>query len=243
MTASFAKQDRIFSLIAEMGGQAETELNLALEVLARGNQDLLGKIAAADRRVDGIEREVNDLCFEYIAQHGPQAEDLRGIFAALKISLHLERIGDYARNIAMRGTVLDAARMPAILSTLRRMGQLSQRSLGHVLDACLRRDAELAQNVWKLDEDIDAFYNSLFTDIVETLSRRPGDAASGTHLLFVARNLERIGDHISNIAEVLYYWVTGKRLEGTRTVYDETAAVMPAANADQDGTKGYKQAS
>lgn len=219
------KQREILQLLAEMGGQVEAELSVALDALARRNDDAMERTLVADRKVDQIDRRINEICLDYAAHYQPSEQDLRGIFAFMKISLYLERIGDYAKNIAARSESLDYARMTSLISSLQRMGQLTLKSLSKVLNAAMDRDIKLAQKVWKADADIDALYNTLFADIMAGMGQRPMDVTNGMHLLFMARNMERIGDHISNIAEMLHYWITGTRFEDTRSVYDNTSSL------------------
>ncbi len=230
----FQEQEQIFKLLAEMGGNAELQLTTALEIFVRNNPDLVQKVDSADARVDQLDRTINDLCFQYVTKYSPVADDLRAVFAAMKISLHLERIGDYAKNIAIRSSVLDHDKLANIRGAIARMGNAVKKSLSEVLNTISNKDFELALQVWRKDATIDEFYNTIFTDIVQTTTVRPMDVGDGTHLLFIARNMERIGDHIGNIAEVVHFWITGQRLEEQRPYYEDTSHYAPYADAGLD---------
>lgn len=223
----FQEQESIFKLLAEMGGNAELQLSTAMEIFTRNNPELVQKVDAADHRVDQLDRTINDLCFQYVTKYSPVADDLRAVFSTMKISLHLERIGDYSKNIAIRSSVLDHDKLQNIRGAISRMGAAVKKSLSEVLNTISNKDFELAVQVWRKDAAIDEFYNTIFTDIVQTTTARPMDVGDGTHLLFISRNLERIGDHIGNIAEVVHFWVTGQRLEEQRPYYEDTSHYAP----------------
>ncbi len=227
--------DDIFKLIAEMGGHAEMQLAAALQIFSRGDASLVAKVESADKKLDALDVQVNDLCFDYMMRHSPMAGDLRAVLAAIKISLHLERIGDYAKNVAVRGSTLHTGRLAAPHGAIVRMGQAAMQSLSKILNAIAKKDAALAQQIWLSDSDIDAFYTTIFADIVQTTTNRPMDVGDGTHMLFIARNIERIGDHIGNIAEILHFWITGARIAESRPYYEETSRYAHGADAPLDG--------
>jgi len=241
-------QQEIIHAIAEMGGFAESELAMALSIITKSNDELYGKIEGSDRALDELDRKVNDLCHVYVSKHGPMANDLRGIFAFVKISTHLERIGDYAKNIAKRGNVVDHDRLLSAQAAVQRMGQTVLKSLSTMMNALALRDVALAKQVWRADAAIDAHYDSVFAEIVQTIAVRPASVADGTHLLFIARNLERIGDHISNIAETLCFWIDGERLDEEREFYENTSEFtqtleMPANMPFNDNAPTTKKVS
>ncbi len=199
-------------LLAEIGGHAESELGMALEVLESGNRVLVQQLKDSDLELNQLDREVNDQCLQFLLQHSAMADDLRGVLCSTKISLHLERIGDYAKNIATRSLLIDRNASGPLLASLLRMGRQTLLSLSQALDSLGNRNGALAEKVWRQDAQIDAIYHSLFSDILSQINDRSLDPATGSHLLFMARNLERIGDHTGNIAEILVYWIKGKHI-------------------------------
>jgi phosphate transport system protein len=197
-------------LIAEMGGIAEAMIRDAVTALA--NLDLIKaeEVVQTDARLDALEAEVDRLAVRVIALRAPMADDLRDVIAALKISGVVERIGDYAKNIAKRvGDVEEGRKKIGPLTLVPAMADIAQGMVRDVLNAYGARDAELAVEVIKRDEKLDNFYDSLFRNLVSHMMESPSTISSAAQLLFVARNLERIGDHATNVAEMVYFAATG----------------------------------
>jgi phosphate transport system protein len=224
---------RLDNIVAEMGGTAESQLASAMEAVTKRDSDLAARVIESDARVDELEREVEALVVRLLALRQPMARDLRQIVAALKISTDLERIGDYATNVAKRSIALD--QMPSVkpVYALPRMGRLAGAMIKDILDAYVERDAEKAMAVWLRDEELDEMYTSLFRELLTYMIEDPRNISAGTHLLFMAKNLERIGDHTTNIAETLYFLVHGTPLAQVRPKRDRTSlAYTPDATAD-----------
>lgn len=197
-------------LIAEMGGLAEVAIRDAVDALARHDEVKAQKVVEADARLDALEAEVDRLAVRIIALRAPMADDLRDVIAALKISGVIERIGDYAKNIAKRvGQVEDGRSKIGPLTLIPAMAEIAEGMVRDVLNAYGARDAELAVEVIKRDEKLDNFYDSLFRNLVAHMMEKPGTISTCAQLLFVARNIERIGDHATNVAEMVYFAATG----------------------------------
>lgn len=199
-------------LISEMGGLAETAISDAMTVLVK--HDLVGAklIVEGDRRIDALEVEVERLAVRIIALRAPMADDLREIVAALKISSVVERIGDYAKNIAKRVALLDGKRKIEAMTVLVAMSQITSEMVHDVLNAFAARDAEKAVAVIARDQAVDDFYNSVFRLLLTFMAENPQSIGNAAHLLFIAKNLERIGDHATNVAEMVYFAATGDYL-------------------------------
>ena len=196
-------------LIAEMGGLAEVAIRDAVEALAAHDEAKAHGVVAADARLDALEAEVDRLAVRIIALCAPMADDLRDVIAALKISGVVERIGDYAKNIAKRvGHIERLARFEP-LTLIPAMADIGQGMVRDVLNAYAARDAELAVEVIRRDEKLDNYYNTLFRNLVAHMMENPATISSAAQLLFVARNIERIGDHATNVAEMVYFAATG----------------------------------
>jgi phosphate transport system protein len=199
-------------LIAEMGGLAETAIAKAIEALIRHDEDLAAKVVASDAKLDALEAEVDQLAVRIIALRAPMADDLRDVIAALKISGVVERIGDYAKNIAKRVGSIDRQKNFEPLTLIPVMAEMAQGMVRDVLNAFAARDQHMAVNVIERDEKLDNFYDSIFRNLVAHMIENPATISSAAQLLFVARNLERIGDHATNVAEMVYYAETGAYL-------------------------------
>jgi len=203
---------RLRGLIAEMGGLAEVAIGESVDALVRGSQELAGQVIARDKRIDALEAEVDKLAVRVIALRAPMADDLREVIAALKIAGVLERIGDYAKNIARRANRIDVRRQFEPLTLIPAMAEVAGEMVHDVLTAYAARDPQLASEVVERDNKVDAFYNSIFRNLLTHMVENPASISSATQLLFVARNLERIGDHATNVAEQVYYAATGTYL-------------------------------
>jgi phosphate transport system protein len=207
---------RLHNTIVEMGGLAESQLTASITAVEERDSERAARVVADDARVDQLEREVDNLGLRLLALRQPVARDLREIFAALRIASDLERICDYAANVAKRSIAL--AQSPAVqpVHGLPRMAALAQMLVKDVIDAYVARDAEKAYAVWIRDRELDEMYASLFRELLTYMMEDPRSIGACTHLLFMAKNIERIGDHATNIAENLYYLVHGTPLEEAR---------------------------
>ncbi|MBB3064089.1 MULTISPECIES: phosphate signaling complex protein PhoU [Limibacillus] len=221
---SFDEQlDLLTQSIVRMGGIAESQLSLSIQALVRRDSDLAGKVVANDAELDRLEHQVDEMVVRLLALRQPMAIDLRDVISALKISSDAERIGDYIRNIAKRTLALN--QLPPIkpLYAIPRMAQLVETSIKDVFDAYVERDVERAAEVWRRDEEVDEMYTSLFRELLTYMMEDPRSITTCTHLLFIAKNIERIGDHATNIAEVVTFLVTGKHLTEGRPKGDTTS--------------------
>jgi phosphate transport system protein len=205
--------NRLRGLISEMGGRAEQALLQAMTALNMGDLDLAAQVVQGDKKIDALETEVEQLTVQTIALRAPMADDLREMIAALKIVSVVERIGDYAKNIAKRVALMDQTRSIEAIPLLMSMSSLVVELVHDALDSFAARDADLAVRVTIRDKTVDDFYNSIFRALVTFMMENPKHITESAHLLFVAKNLERIGDHATNIAEMVHYVVTGERME------------------------------
>jgi phosphate transport system protein len=211
--------------IAKMGGLAEKVLGQSFDALDRRDPDLAANTIGEDEEIDQLQREIEEQAVVMIARRQPMAYDLRQIMAALRISSDLERIGDLGKNIAKRAVAVVTEQQPKqLMMGLKHMGELSLNQLKEVLDAFIERDAERALNVWYKDEEIDAMYNSLFRELLTYMMEDPRNIGLCTHLLFGAKNIERVGDHATNIAETVYYLVHGRPITDQRPKGDTTSS-------------------
>ena len=214
--------------ISEMGGLVETQIGGAIGALTKRDLAAAKDIVAADAAIDRMQREIEEKAILTIARRQPMAVDLREIVGALRIANDLERIGDYAKNIGKRVIATGAETGPGTaLHGLRRMADLVIAALKQVLDAYARRDLPLALAVWRGDEAVDAANNSLFRELLTYMMEDPRSVGACTHLMFCAKNIERMGDHATNIAETVYFIVQGVPLEGERPKSDVTSLGAP----------------
>ena len=218
--------------IMRMGGLAEAQLAGAIQALIKRDSDLAARIVGGDQRIDDIEQEIHAQTVRLLALRQPVADDLRSIVGALKISSDLERIGDYSANIAKRVIVLNQLPVIAPVSGIPRMGKLVQEIINDVLDAYVERDVTKAVDVWNRDQEVDDLYTSLFRELVTYMMEDPRTITAGTHMMFIAKNIERIGDHATNIAETLYFQVLGKPLIAPRPK-GEQIGQKPAEGASE----------
>jgi phosphate transport system protein len=214
---------RLGNLITEMGGIVESQVADASEAILQRDAEIAMRVVETDPKVDAIEREVEQFVIRLLALRQPVASDLRNIVAALKITGDLERMGDYAANVAKRSIVLSQFQLPLSLSGLGHMAQLVQGNLKMIIDAISENDAAKAIQVWRSDQMIDDLYNTVFRELITYMMEDPRNITPCTHLLFIAKNLERIGDHATNIAETVHYAVTGEPLTEARPKGDTSA--------------------
>ncbi len=221
---------RLQSLIARMGGLAETQLAAAIQAVADRDTELATTTVRGDQKVDDLEREVDDLVVHIMALRQPVAVDLRTILSALKISADLERIADYAANVAKRAIALNQVPVVRPVHAIPRMGQVVKEMIKDVLDAYVNADVDKAIRVWNRDEELDEMYSSLFRELLTYMMEDARNITASTHLLFIAKNIERIGDHATNIAETIHFLVEGRPLREERPKHDETsfAVIKPA---------------
>jgi phosphate transport system protein len=204
--------DRLRALISEMGGLAEHAISEAMRCLVQRDMDGAQKVVADDKKLDILEIETERRAVQLIALRAPMAGDLRDVVAALKISGVVERIGDYAKNIAKRVPLLENVAKIEPLSLLPEMARIAAGMVHDVLDAFVERDAAAAVRVCERDDAVDDFYDSIFRTLLTHMMENPHNIGQSAHLLFVAKNLERIGDHATNIAEMVYYAATGDHM-------------------------------
>ncbi|HTN15373.1 MAG TPA: phosphate signaling complex protein PhoU [Sphingomonadaceae bacterium] len=200
---------RLRGLIAEMGGLAELAIQESLQSLVKHDEKLAREVVRRDKKIDALEIEVDKLAVRIIALRAPMADDLREVIAALKIAGVIERIGDYAKNIAKRVNELQARKKFDPLTLLPAMGEVAAEMVHDVLTAYAARDPVTAREVIARDEKVDAFYESIFRNLVSHMMENPATISSAAQLLFIARSIERIGDHATNVAEMVYFAATG----------------------------------
>jgi phosphate transport system protein len=204
--------DRLRALISQMGGLAEHAIGEAMRCLVQRDLEGAKQIVEDDKKLDALEIETERRVVQLIALRAPMAGDLRDVVAALKISGVVERIGDYAKNIARRVPQLENAGKIEPLSLLPEMARIATQMVHDVLDAFVNKDAEAAVRVAERDEAVDDFYDSIFRSLLTFMMENPNNIGQAAHLLFIAKNLERVGDHATNIAEMVYYAATAQQL-------------------------------
>jgi phosphate transport system protein len=204
--------NRLRASIAEMGGLAEAAIAAAMHALAGRDGEGARRVVDEDKRIDAMEAEIEALAVRIIALRAPMADDLREVVAALKIVGVVERIGDYAKNIAKRVPAIEDSPNLRPLSLLPEMGRIVAEMVRSALDSFVARDSITAAEVCERDKAVDDFYNSIFRTLLTFMMESPNNITPATHLLFVAKNLERIGDHATNIAEMVYFAATGDHL-------------------------------
>jgi phosphate transport system protein len=223
---------RLENLIAEMGGLAEAQLAEALEAMRQRDLERAGRLTAGDQQIDDLELLVAHEAVAMLALRQPMAKDLREIVGALKAASMLERIGDYAKNVAKRTAALvETPPMPSA-QTVVRLGMLAQDMIKDVLDAYIAHDADNADLVRQRDKELDALHTSIFRELLTYMMEDPRNITACTHLLFIAKNIERIGDHATNIAEVVIFVVRGHTPGDQRPKDDVTSFTVLQAGAD-----------
>jgi len=213
--------NQLQNMIAEMGGLAEMQLARAIAALVKYDADAANDIVEKDRRIDMLEDEIDSLAVRLIAKRQPMAGDLRTIITGLKVSANLERIGDYAKNIAKRTvTISSATGLRGPIATIARMAALVQNMIKNVLDAYIAHDAEKADDVRARDQEVDQIHSGLFRELLTYMMEDPRNITPCTHLLFIAKNIERVGDHVTSVAEQVHYMVHGELPLGERPKQD-----------------------
>ncbi len=219
--------EKVKALLLEMGGLVENQLSLSVRAVVSRDAVLGEKVRKTDRRINELEQKINEKSVRLLALRQPMAQDLRIIVAVMKAASNLERIGDYAKNVAKRSSVL--ARFPPVGSaanTLARMNDLVLQMIVDVLDAFIGNDVPAAEDVRLRDEDVDLMHNSLFRELLTYMMEDPRNISPCMHLLFIAKNIERSGDHIVQIAEQIHYLVEGKFPEQRRPKGDRTSTMV-----------------
>jgi phosphate transport system protein len=215
---SYASELR--ALVAEvirMGGLAEAQVVDAVDAVVRRDVPLAQALIVRDLRLDDMQADIERRALSLIAEQGPTDEDLRRAVSTFKLAMNLERCGDLARNMANRSLVLSGSDpVLPLMSAIERMGRLVAARLHEVLDAYAAQAMDAAMAVWRRDEEVDEHYESIFRELLTLMANRPETVAPGAHLLFIAKNLERIGDHATNIAEILHFQITGEELNEPR---------------------------
>lgn len=226
------------SKIAQMGGLAEHLLANAIEALDKRDPVLAEAIIHEDQALDKLEREIEELGVTMIARRQPMAVDLRQIVTAIRVAGDLERVGDLGKNIAKRAlAVADQQQPKRLMLGFRHMGTLALEQLKDVLDAYAERDTDKAVKVWYRDEEVDAMYNSLFRELLTYMMEDPRNITLCTHLLFGAKNIERIGDHTTNIAEMIHFLVHGAPIAAERPKGDTTSSLSPEQVTSNSGSE------
>ena len=238
---SFDEQlTQLSQTIARMGGLAESQLSSAMDALVKRDSDLAGRVLHADNRLDDLESDIEHMAVRLLALRQPMASDLREVIAAFKMASDTERIGDYAGNVAKRALTLNQLPPLPAMSAVPRMARLVQSIVKDTFDAYTERDPDKALDVWHRDAEVDEIYTSLFRELLTYMMEDPRSITPGTHLLFIAKNIERIGDHATNIAETIYYLITGYEIEGGRPKGDtssfETGVQPDEAASPANGT-------
>jgi len=215
--------DGLTQEVARMGGMAEAAVNDCLVAVARRDTELAHAVMERDAKIDAAQREVEKRAIKLFALRQPMASDLRVVLTAWRIAGELERVGDLSKNIAKRALILNQAEPIQLTRSVERMGKIAGAHLKQVLDAYANKDVQAAIGVWMQDDNIDAHYNSVFRELLTYMIEDPRMISSCAHLLFIAKNIERIGDHGTNIAEYIHFLVTGEEIATQRP----RAAVEP----------------
>ena len=217
-------EDELNSLTAEvarMGGLTEAQIADSMAAVTKRNQELATQVVVRDEKLDEAERDIERKTIRLIALRSPVADDLRRAVAAMKVANNLERCGDLAKNIAKRTLVIiETDPLTPLTRAIDRMGKLVLGRLSSVLDAYTRSDLERALAVWSQDDEVDEHYNALFRELLTYMMGDPRTITACAHMLFVAKNLERIGDHATNIAEIVHYEITGEEMISARPKTD-----------------------
>ena len=232
--------EKIQALLIEMGGLVEHQLAEATEALVARDLERAARVRTGDRAVDTLEEKISDRAIRLIALRQPMAQDLRMIVAIMKVSASLERIGDYAKNMAKRLEVLVGMEpMGDADKTLRRMSRMVQAMITDVLDAFIKRDVAAADDVRARDGDVDSLNNTLFRSLLTYMMEDPHRISASMHLLFIAKNIERAGDHTTGIAEQVHYMISGTLPDEKRRKNDKTSQMsLTPEQASEDSENG-----
>jgi phosphate transport system protein len=215
--------NQLRALILQMGEAVRQEIEQGVDALLKGRSDVAAQVIANDRRTDELEASLHELTTKVLARQAAMAQDLREILAAERIGMHLERIGDYAKNAARRLAALQQPIPANIAAPLHWLKDRVLSMIDSVLEAYKDRDAERANIAWASDEELDRLYKNIFEQLLEEMAKAPTYVSDGSHLLLVAKGLERAGDHATDIAEAVYLMVMGKPIGGQRPKIDAIA--------------------
>ena len=230
--------EQIESGVTQMGGMVEGQIHDSIAALVDRDAELSKKVRARDKDIDQLEHDIDEAVVRILAQRQPQSQDLRAVVSVLKIAANLERIGDYAKNIAKRSTVLGEFRhIGSSSNILKRMSGMVETMLKDVLDAYTARDITLADDVRERDEDVDQMHNTLFRELLTHMMENPRTITQCMHLLFIAKNIERMGDHVTGVAEQIHYLVSGLLPDDERPKSDTTSLTSLAALSDDAADK------
>jgi len=218
--------NKLSDLVSRMGGLAEEQIERAIDALQKRDGVAATETIENDRKIDALQLEIEELAIQMIVRRQPLAADLRHTVAALKIAPLIERIGDYAKNIGRRTLALNQSPPVKPLFTIPRMGRMARNMVQDVLDAFSNNDVEKARAVWERDAELDDMYDSLFRELLTYMMEDPRSITACTHLLFVARNIERIGDLATNISELIHYQVEGVALDEARPKADQASITV-----------------
>lgn len=227
IVSSFGEElESLKAKISQMGGLVESQCESAVRAIHRRDRTLAQQVREADGQIDALESEIEAMALRLLALRQPLGGDLRTVVASLKIVSDLERMGDYAANIGKRAIVL--SELPEIppANGIARIGGLVQSLINDVLDAYTDEDVDLAVAAWHRDEDIDELYTSLFRELLTYMMEDPRNITASTHLLFIAKNLERMGDHATNIAETVHFQIKGTKMEANRPKGEDASYVV-----------------
>jgi len=213
-------------LLLEMGGMVEAQLSDATTVLLKRDTELGAEVRKKDKRINELEHEIHERAVRLLALRQPMADDLRVIVGFMKVAANLERIGDYAKNIAKRTKVLAKTQaVGASENTLKRMSNLVQAMINDALDAFIKRDLDAANDILLRDEEVDLLHNTLFRELLTHMMEDPRNITPSMHLLFIAKNIERSGDHVAGIAQQIHYLVSGDMPDEKRPKGDKTSTM------------------
>jgi len=225
------------NLVLRLGGLVEVQIENALRAISMRDSNTAENVISNDRQLDDLEEQINDRAVRVLAKRQPMAGDLRVIVSSIKIAGDLERMGDYAKNIAKRSLVISQSPPITSVRALPRMIELVQKMLANVLSAYVEQDPASCRQVWMADQEVDELYNSLFRELLTYMMEDPRNITAATHLLFVAKNVERMGDLVTNIAERVHFTATGTQLEDDRPKADVTSLsdeTGPSVEAPED---------
>ena len=216
VTSYESQLQNLNNTIIKMGALAESQFADSVTTLQKNNPDIVDRIIGKDERLDDFEKKLESLVIDLIALRQPLAIDLRETVSSMKISSELERVGDLSKNIAKRSLALKLPIENAIFKDLKNCAELVQKNLKLAMDAYAKRSADSALEVWVKDQNIDNIISALMEEILKFMKLNKKNLEDGTHLLFVAKNIERIGDHATNIVEQIYFLIRGTQIKGER---------------------------
>jgi len=218
---------QIENMILEMGGMVENQIMLSIKALISRDEELANSVRQSDKAIDALEAQVDEQALKILALRQPMASDLRNVICAMKVASNLERIGDYAKNIAKRTIALkNTGTVGSSEKTLNRMGDLVQHMVNDVLNAYVGKDLDMASELIIRDEEVDHMNNTLFRELLTYMMEDPRNITTCMHLLFIAKNIERMGDHTTAVAEQIHYVVTGQMPEDDRPKSDITSQMI-----------------